>query len=87
MERTITYTIPPDSDGLRIRQFLQRKGYSASNLGTLKLTPDGILVNGLHQFLTYPLTEGEELTVHFIETESSEKIPPVPIPLDLVYED
>ena len=33
------------------------------------------------------LKEGDRLSIHIMETESSEKVPPTEIPLNIVYED
>ena len=37
MNRTIEYLITEKEDGLRIEQFLRRKGYSGQNLAEIKL--------------------------------------------------
>ena len=39
MERTLTYHIRETEAGLRIEQFLRRKGYSAQNLTQIKQMP------------------------------------------------
>ena len=70
-----------------IGQFLRKRGYSRQCLIHLKMQPDGALVDGKPRFFNQPLAAGEELAVHFREKESSPKIPPVKLPLDLVYED
>lgn len=87
MERTLTYTIPADSTGITIAQFLKKKGYSGANLIDLKKIPESILVNGLPRYMIHSLSEGDLLTVHIVENTPSEKIPPVWHPLDIIYED
>lgn len=87
MERTITYQIDSFSDGLRIEQYLRRKGYSYQNLTQLKKMPQSILRNGAWEYMRAPLRAGDTLTVHIQETESSPNIPPVRLPVDIVYED
>lgn len=87
MERTITYQIDSFYDGLRIEQYLRRKGYSYQNLTQLKKMPQSILRNGAWEYMRAPLRAGDTLTVHIQETESSPNIPPVRLPLDIVYED
>ncbi len=87
MERTITYAISPTGAGLRIEQFLRRKGYSARDLARLRHTPDGTEVNGRAAILKSTLSEGDVLRVHIRETQSSPHIDPVPLPLSIVYED
>lgn len=87
MERKITYPVPEAEQGLRIEQFLRRRGYSAQNLARIKRMPKNILVNGVFCYLRQPLSAGDTLCVHIQETESSQHIPPVHIPLDINYED
>ncbi len=87
MNRTFLYSISEADHGLRIEQFLRRRGYSRQNLTELKKMPDSIQVNGLNCILKKTLSPGDELTVRIQETESSEKIPAVHIPLRIIYED
>lgn len=87
MERILTYYIGPTENGLRIEQYLRRQGYSKQNFTDLKKMPRSILVNGEWYYLKQTLHTGDSLTVHIQETESSQKIPPVKLPLDIVYED
>ena len=87
MERTITYHIDAHADGLRTEQFLRRRGYSCQNLTQLKKMPESILINGVWSYMRTPLSAGDTLTVHIRETESSSNIPPVDLPLCIVYED
>ena len=87
MERTITYHIVAHADGLRTEQFLRRRGYSCQNLTQLKKMPESILINGVWSYMRTPLSAGDTLTVHIRETESSPNIPPVDLPLCIVYED
>ena len=86
MNRTISYDIDSHSEGLRVEQFLRRKGYSAQNLSTIKRMPESILVNGVH-YMKQALKSGDRLLVRIQETESSRNIPPVCAPLSIVYED
>lgn len=87
MNRTIEYTVPESQNGLRVEQFLRRKGYSRQNLTEIKRMPQSILVNGIHYYMRQTLAAGDHLQVCICETESSEKIPPVKLPLNIVYED
>ena len=87
MNRTIEYTIPESQNGLRVEQFLRRKGYSRQNFTEIKRMPQSILVNGIHYYMRQTLAAGDHLQVCICETESSEKIPPVKLPLNIVYED
>lgn len=87
MNRTINYYIAGESNGLRVEQFLKRKGYSAQNLAQIKRMPQSVLVNGCHYYMRDLLQTGDHLTISIQETSSSEKILPVKHPLDILYED
>lgn len=87
MNRTIEYYIDEESEGLRIEQFLRRKGYSGQNLTEIKRMPKSVLVNGEHYYMREQLKKGDHLAICICETECSEKIPPTEIPLNIVYED
>lgn len=87
VNRTFLYSISESDHGLRIEQFLRRRGYSRQNLTELKKMPDSIQVNGLNCILKKTLSPGDELAVRIQETDSSEKIPAVNIPLRIIYED
>ena len=87
MERIITYTIDSASAGLRIEQYLRRRGYSYQNLTQLKKMRESILINSVWSYMRTQLKNGDILTVHIQEPESSPNIPPVKLPLDIVYED
>ena len=87
MNRRLTYHIQEHEDGLRIEQYLRRQNYSRQNLVELKKMPESILVNGVWYHLNEKLSAGDTLTVFIQETESSLQIPPVCLPLDIIYED
>lgn len=87
MNRTINYEISKAEAGLRVEQYLKRRGYSSQNLASIKRMPESILVNGVHYYMRQPLAAGDRLTVRITETRCSEKIPPVNLPLNIVYED
>lgn len=87
MERTFIYTISPQDNFPVIKQFLKEKGYSSQLLIQLKKRPESVLLNGEAVFLNHPLQTGDVLQIHIIEEQSSEKIPPVELPLDILYED
>ena len=87
MNRKITYIIDRTHLPATIRSYLLSKGYSAQNLIRLKKDVSSILVNHVPQFMNYPLQEKDVLTVNIREENSSDKIVPVNLPLDIVYED
>lgn len=87
MERIIEYRITGPESGCRVGQYLRRRGYSCQNLTQLKKMPESILINGVWSYMKDTLREGDRLTVHITETESSPNIPPAELPLDIIYED
>ncbi len=87
MERILEYCISKEDNGKLIKDFLQEKGFSRQNLVELKRMPESILLNGVWEYVTRRLTKGDILRVHIKEEDSSEKIPPVPLPFFVVYED
>ena len=87
MNREITYYIEDIHAGQSVRDFLQEKGYSRQNLIMLKKYEDGILVGGQPRYMNYRLHSQDLLTVRIHDEECSEKIPPVELPLDIIYED
>ena len=87
MERTLTYPIDNSISPLPVSQFLRQKGFSMQSLTQLKKDPAAVLADGTPCFMKHVLQPGEVLTIHILEEHSSEKIPPVDLPLDIVYED
>lgn len=87
MERTLEYQITACGSGKRIEDFLRENGYSHHVLTHLKRTECGILRNGVWAYTNQLLREGDILQILIRETESSEQILPVPMCLDIVYED
>lgn len=87
MNRTIIYDILPSEEGITVKSYLKKKGFSGRNLIELKKNEDGLLRNGRPVFVIHRLHGGDRLTVQIREEEVSLKIPPRPIPLNIVYED
>lgn len=87
MTRTLQYSITADSTGLSVKEFLHQKSYSAQNLIQLKKRPESVLLNTAPARMNQRLKPGDSLEINIIEEYSSEKIPPVNLPLDIVYED
>lgn len=87
MNRTLTYPITSQDAAQTIEQYLRSKGYSTQCIKELKKQWGSILIDGVPQYMRFPLQEGNTLTVQIQEECSSEKIPPVEFPLDIVYED
>ena len=87
MNRTIDYLIEAEDDGLRIELYLKRKGYSHQNIVSIKHMPESVLLNGVFSYMNQTLHTGDILTIQISEMQSSEKVPPVNLPLPVVYED
>ena len=87
MERTLTYTTDHFISPLPVNHFLKQKGFSSQNLVQLKKDPTAVQANGIPCFMNHILQPGDTLTLHIHEEHSSEKIPPVELPLDIIYED
>ena len=87
MERTLNYTTENLITSMPVSHFLKQKGFSSQNLVQLKKNPVAVLANEVPCFMNHVLHPGDTLTLHIREARSSEKIPPVELPLDIVYED
>ena len=87
MNRTLTYEISTEYDGFLIDKYLKSQGYSSANITAIKKMPNNVVVNGQWVHMNRKLSAGEVLTVNISEDNSSEKIPPVKMALDIVYED
>lgn len=87
MNRTLTYRITENDIPHTIQSFLRDKGYSAQIIKELKKMPESILIDGRWEYMRHPLSPGETLTVRIQEEHHSEKIPPVSIALNILYED
>ena len=48
---------------------------------------ESILLNGVWEYLTCRIKEGDRLRIHICEEESSEKILPIELPFPVIYED
>lgn len=87
MNRILTYHITEQGASQSIENFLKSKGYSSQCIKELKKMPESILLNGRWEYMRTLMNAGDTLVVHVQEEASSEKIPPVEMPLDIVYED
>lgn len=87
MHRTLNYQITEKEQDFSVKQYLKSKGYSTQNMIQLKKNAECVLVNNAPVYMTHRLNPGDLLTIHIIEETSSEKILPVELPLDIVYED
>lgn len=84
------YVINEEQDGLLLRYFIRNTAkISAGFLKKLKKDENGITVNGVHQNVTYVLRCGDrvKLLTEDMPGDIGEKLIPVDIPLDIIYED
>ena len=83
----MTYLIQQQDIQKTVEQFLLSNGYSAALIRRLRHTEQSILKNGIPVYTTYRLDEGDSLAVTLPEEHGSENIVPVPMDLDIRYED
>ena len=69
MNRTIEYYIDENDAGLRVEQFLRRKGYSLQNLAEIKRMPKSVIVNGIHYYMNQYLKTGDHLSIHICDRD------------------
>ncbi|WP_461811832.1 RluA family pseudouridine synthase [Faecalimonas sp.] len=87
MKRIFTYKIPAEFEHNTLLSFLKAEYYSSPIIRHLKQTENGILLNGNWARVGDILHEDDLLTITLLETCSSQHIVPVPLPLNIVYED
>ncbi|MCZ8516391.1 RluA family pseudouridine synthase [Paenibacillus filicis] len=85
--KPLEYIVPPEEDGFVLRTILQKRmGVSRKLLSRLKLTEQGITVNGERKYIDIKVKPGDRVAVR-METEASDDILPQPMELDILYED
>lgn len=87
MTRTLEYKITEDSSSMKIGDFLKKEGFSRQCIIALKKQENGILLNGIWSYVNTTLSVGDTLTLTLTEEEASAKIPPIDLPLHILYED
>ena len=87
MKRTFTYQITETDAGKTVGTFLLEHEYTPTCIKFLKKAAGLITVNGVWEFVNKPLKENDILETVFLDEESSENVPSVEMPLDIVYED
>ena len=87
MNRIFEYTIKQENIPCTVGEFLKNKGFSRQIIIQLKKTHQGILVNSEWAYVRTQLKINDILTIHLLEEAPSENIIPVPLPLNIVYED
>lgn len=86
-ERKWTYTITNDTTPLTVEEFLRQQGYSHNVISCIRRFEDGFSIDGQPAFSSSPLNRGQILTVCLRDPEPKGSIPPVPMDLDIIYED
>ncbi len=80
-------TIAPQDEGMPVRTVLERRlGVSRKLMSRLKLTEQGITLNGQRVYTSVKVKAGDELAIR-MEKETSDDILPEPMELDILYED
>lgn len=87
MNRIFHFQITQQHAEEAIDFFLKSHGFSRHIISQLKKYDTGILVNNLHQNTRYHLKEGDLLSITIQESAPSQKIIPVPMDLNIVFED
>lgn len=87
MRRVFTYRINKIQNPKKISGFLREQGFSAQNLTDLKKDAKSVVLNGIPVFQNVFLKEGDRLEIHLDETDCSDQIIPVKLPLEICYED
>lgn len=87
MNRTLNYIITDKESTIKIEHYLRQKDYSRQLLVNLKQDEASVLVNDVPRYMNERLKAGDRLTIYIRENDVSEKIEPVPLPLDILYED
>jgi 23S rRNA pseudouridine1911/1915/1917 synthase len=83
----LQYVVPPEEDGFVLKTILQKRlGVSRKLLSRVKLTEQGIMVNGERQYISVHVQAGDLVEVR-MEREQSDDILPQELPLQFLYED
>ncbi|MWV44160.1 RluA family pseudouridine synthase [Paenibacillus sp. HJL G12] len=83
----ITYIIPEAEDGWLLKTILARRMHVSRKLQSrLKLTEQGITLNGERVYISVHVRTGDVVEIR-MEQETSDDILPQPIPFEILYED
>jgi 23S rRNA pseudouridine1911/1915/1917 synthase len=85
--KPLIYIVPPEDDGILLKTVLRgRMHLSRKLLSRVKLTEQGITVNGERRYTNVSVRAGDRVEVRMQE-EESEDILPEKMPLDILFED
>lgn len=87
MERKIEFIISNEFSGKTVEQFLKSKGFTKQSLVELKKHENNLIIDNKWIFVNHKLNGGEILICNIFEEAISEKITPVCLDFDIVYED
>lgn len=87
MTRVLEYKITSQQNTITIGAFLKSMGFSRQCVIALKKQENGILLNGIWSYVNTKMSEGDTLTLTLSDDNSSEKIPPVNLALNILFED
>ena len=87
MERIFEFKVKPEEVPCTLGEYLRARDFSRQIIIQLKKTPMGIQANGHWAYVKTALKEGDLIRILLKEGKSSEKILPVPMDLDILYED
>ncbi|GAB1155948.1 RluA family pseudouridine synthase [Paenibacillus illinoisensis] len=83
----IVYTVPEHEDGWLLKTVLQRRlQVSRKLLSRLKITEQGIMLNGERVYISVKVSAGDIVEIR-MEQEESDDILPEAIPFSILYED
>lgn len=87
MIRLFSYTISDNNFAPTINDFLKSQGFGAKILTVLRHTTGSVFLNKKEVLLKTSINIGDLIEIIWTEDTSSEHIPPVKLPLDIIYED
>ena len=80
----IDYTVKTERE-MKIRDYLSaRLGFSTSLIAKVKV--GGVFLNGINVHMRATVKDGDRIEIH-LPSEKSENIPPIEMPLDILFED
>jgi 23S rRNA pseudouridine1911/1915/1917 synthase len=83
----LVYIVPPEEEGYILKTILQKRlMVSRKLLSRVKLTEQGITVNGVRQYISVKVKAGDRIEIR-MEEEQSEDIWPQDLPLHILHED
>ena len=81
------YVVSSEYEGAILRDYLKNKLCLSRAIVTGLKQKQGIKVNGVNVTVRYVLSSGDVVSVAFEDDEKNEKITPIDIPINIIYED